>query len=207
MKKLIPLLSVILIFSNLAFSQEITNDEIQNNFGKLRTFDSRPKDLVGSSYIIEAFLPAKLANDEFIYSMRFNAYQDEMDVLKNGKEFSLKKILNFPITFINNNKIYEVYKYENSETQKLGFFVLLFKSEKINLLLKEKIKLTPEIKARTGYDKYQPPTLSRSKDKLYIGYKNNTTQELPSKKKDFFNLFSSDSKVVEEYVKKNIVQV
>jgi len=126
-----------------------------------------------------------------------------MEIRKDEQEYSLPKTFNKPITFLHNQKQYQVFEYIEGDSSKKGFFNLLFNSEKISLLLKEKIILIPEIKAKTGYDKYQPPTLSRSKDKLYIGYKNNTTSELPSRKKDFFKVFSSNSKVIEEYAKKN----
>jgi len=36
--------------------------------------------------------------------------------------------------------------------------------------MKERIKFFEEVIAKSGYDKYQPPTLKRVRDKLYIGY-------------------------------------
>ena len=78
---------------------------------------------------------------------------------------------------------------------------MLFKNENIALLLKEKISYIPEIKAKTGYDKYQPPSLVRSKDILYIGYKNNTATELPKNKKEFYTLFAKNSENIKNYVK------
>jgi len=201
MKYIKYLFVTLLIIGNVVFSQEINNDEIKNNFGKLRAFDSTSKDLVGTSYIVEDFLPAKLAGNNTIYSMRFNAYQDEMEVSKDGEEYSLQKKINFPVTFISDNKTYEVYNYLDNKTEKLGFFIVLFKNENIALLLKEKIKYIPEIKAKTGYDKYQPPSLVRSKDILYLGYKNNTTTELPKNKKEFYILFAKNSENIKKYVK------
>ena len=62
MKYIKYLFVTLLIIGNVVFSQEINNDEIKNNFGKLRAFDSTSKDLVGTSYIIEDFLPAKFVH-------------------------------------------------------------------------------------------------------------------------------------------------
>ncbi|MDO9039331.1 MAG: hypothetical protein Q7U59_13390, partial [Lutibacter sp.] len=67
----------------------------------------------------------------------------------------------------------------------------------------EKIKFYEEVKAKTGYDKYKPPTLKRVEDEFYIGYKNSSAKELPSKKKDILSLFASKANEMESYVNEN----
>lgn len=205
MKKLFTksLIIITLLFNSSIFSQEVKNDEVINKSTSITSFDARPKNLVGSEYIIKEFLPAKLIDNDEIFSIRYNAYQDEMEVRKNEKEYSLPKDFNNTITFINSKKEYAVFEYIEGETSKKGFFVVIFKGTKISLTLKEKIKLLDEVHPNTGYEKYKPPTLKREKDKFYLAYKNNTTAKLPSKKKDFFNLFSTNSKAVQAYVKEN----
>jgi len=206
MKNLFPktlIIIITLLFNNYVFSQEVKNDEIVNRSTSITSFDARPKNLVGSEYITKDYLPAKLVDNDEIFSIRYNAYQDEMEVRKNGQEYSLPKTFDNTITFINSKKEYAVFEYVAGNSSKNGFFVVLFKGNKVSLILKEKIKLLDEVKPNTGYEKYKPPTLKREKDKLFLAYKNNTTTKLPSKKKDFFNLFSTNSKVVEAYVKEN----
>jgi len=44
--------------------------------------------------------------------------------------------------------------------------------------------------------------LKRPSDVFFIGYKNNTSTELPRRKKHFFRLFSSKAHEVESFVKK-----
>jgi hypothetical protein len=202
-------IAIILLFSTVTFSQnDVTNEEISNHYGMMRLFDSRSKELVGTSYIQEDYFPAKFTNDETIFSVKYDAYQDEMEVSKDGKYYYLKKQFNFPVTFIGvNNSVYQVFDYDDNGSEKKGFFVMLYKGNKISLLLKQRIVLIAEVKARTGYDKYQPPTLVRSKDKLYIGYKNNTTSILPKKKSEFFTLFSNNAKAIEKYAKSNKLSI
>lgn len=206
MKKLIyPL---ILLFGFTIIAQETSNTEIINRSSSVTsasvtTFDSRPKDLVGSSYINEKFLPAKMSNSNKIYNLRFNTYQDEMEFEENGKPFHLAKTFDYTITFQGTNKLYRVYDFEYKGKSKKGFFVQLEEGEKYTLLLKEIIKFIPEVKPNTGYDKYKPPTLKRSKDKFFVGLKDNSATELPSKKKEILLLFTDNSKEVEKYVKEN----
>ncbi len=79
MKNTLPkgLLVILLFTSYSIFSQEIRNEEIINQSTSITQFDSRSKNLEGTQYITEEFLPAKLMNTDEIYSVRFNAYQDE----------------------------------------------------------------------------------------------------------------------------------
>jgi len=185
------------------YSQIPSSRELINNEQSVSTFDHRNKDLVGSNYIDQNFLSAKLNIDEIIYAMRYDAYQDEMEIEKDGNTFYLRKDFNYQITFLDKNKIYQVYNYEEKEKINKGFFVVLYNGDKISLLLQEKIKFYEEEEAKTGYDKYEPPKLKREKDKIFLGYKNNVTKELPKKKKDILKLFSSKSKVVELFIKEN----
>jgi len=175
---------------------------IRPNSG-ITSIDLRSRDIEGTSYINDSFLPATFSNSEHIYLLRYNAYQDEMEFKKDTKLYYLTKSSNYPITFTDFNKVYQVYTFEEDHKQKDGFFVVLNIGNGISLLLKERIKFFEEVKPQSGYDKYQPPTLKRIDDKLYISYKNNTAIELPRKKKEILNLFSFKSKDINVYAKTN----
>jgi len=195
---------LILILAGISgYSQITSSQELINDTQSVSSFDYRNKDLVGSNYIDENFLSAKLNIDEIIYSMRYDAYQDEMEIEKDGNTFYLRKGFNYQITFLDKNKIYQVYNYQENEKLNNGFFVVLYNGDKVSLLLQEKIKFYEEKQAKTGYDKYEPPKLKREKDKMFIGYKNNASKELPKKKKDVLKLFSSKSKIMELFAKEN----
>jgi hypothetical protein len=205
MKNLIhtSIILFILFCSISAFSQITRNQDLLNDKSTIGAFDLRSKNLVGSSYIDDAFLPVRLSTDETIYSMRYDAYQDEMEVEKDGNTYYLKKDYNYTATFINSDKIYKVYNYEEKDILKTGFFVVLYSGNIVSLLSKEKIKFYEEVEAKTGYEKYQPPKLKRESDQLFIGYKNNTAKEFPNKKKDIIKMFSGKSNEIESYAKKN----
>lgn len=201
-------LATVLLFSSIAIYSQHSQQQYQgtitdNNFTIVPTFDLRANDLLGSSYINEQFLAVKLINSDKTYLMRYNAYTDEMEFEKDGKLFYLTKTYNFSINFEGLNKIYQVFSYQENNRAKDGYFVTLSKGDNFSLLLQEKIKYFGEVKARSGYTEDKPASLRRLKDKLFIGYKNNTASELPTKKNDLLKLFSSKSTEIEHYVKKN----
>ena len=197
------LLLINLFSSNTCYSQVKTVQDFIIDMKSKIFYDNSPKDLVGSSYIDKTFHSAKISVDGTIYSIRFDAYRDEMEIEKDNHKFYWRKAFNYTATFLGTNKVYQVYNYEDKDQVRTGFFVVLFNGDKVSLLMKERIKFFEEVIAKSGYDKYQPPTLKRVKDELYIGYKNNETKELPKKKNEILKLFSNKSKNVESFAKEN----
>lgn len=190
-------------FSISGYCQKTDSEQTLVHRTSITSFDLRSKELVGSIYIDENFLPAKLSDSQNNYLIRYDAYQDEMEVEKNGNNYHLSKNPNYTINFEGTNKSYQVYNYSSKNEIIPGFFVILYKGDKISLLRKEKIKFFEEVIAKTGYDKYKPPTLKRIDDKIYIGYKNSSAIELPSKKKDILYLFASKTNEIESFAKEN----
>jgi len=195
-------IALLMLSSFSGFSQTTLSEEVFYSSTRIKTIDFRSKELVGSSYLDENFLPAKFSNLETVYSLRYNAHQDEMEFENQGMRYNLPKRFTYTITFLGNNKVYQVYNFEDDDKTLQGFFVVLHKGDKMSLLLKEKIKLYDEVKAKSGYDKYQPPTLKRVKDKLFVGYKDSLATVL-NKKKNILKLFSSSAKDVENYANQN----
>lgn len=195
------LLTALLFSSFVCFSQTGSNQILERT--TIKSFNLQSENLVGTSYIIDDFLPAKLIDGEEIYLMRYDAYKDVFEVNRDGEIFYyLPKTFDYPITFVDDKKVYQVYLLPNNKTTASGFFVVLNTGKKVNLLLKEKINFEEEVKAKSELDKYKPPTLKRETDTFFIGFKDNTSIELPRRKKDFFKIFSNKSNEVESFVKK-----
>lgn len=197
------LTALLLLFSTYGFCQMENSNQTLISRTSVTSFDLRSKELVGSIYINEDFLPAKLSDNQNYYSVRYDAYRDEMEVEKDGNIYYLPKNLNYSINLEGGNKTYQVYKYSEKNEIVTGFFVVLYHGEKISLLLKEKIKLFEEVKSKTGYGDYKPPTLKRLNDEFYIGYEDGSAKVLPSKKKELLNIFESKAGEIESYMKKN----
>lgn len=194
---------MLLLYSISGYSQKTDSEQTLVHRTSITSFDLRSKELVGSIYINDNFLPAKLSDSQNNYLIRYDAYQDEMEVEKDGNSYHLSKNLNYTINFEGINKTYQVYNYLGKKETVPGFFVVLYSGDNISLLIKEKIKFYEEVKAKTGYDKYKPPTLKRVDDEIYIGYKNSSAKELPSKKNDILSLFASKANEMESYVNEN----
>ena len=194
---------LLVLITGTGFSQKVLIENDDLNTSLITSFDSRPKNLVGTSYLDEVYRQAVYTMDDKVYRMRYDAYVDEMEVQINDKPHYVTKILGGTVSFIESSKMYKVYTYTEKKLKKTGFFVMLSNGPEISLLLKEKIKFYKEVPQNLGFVEYQPPTLKRAKDEIYVGFKNNSTMLLPKKKKDILKMFSSKSKQVESFVKKN----
>jgi len=167
----------------------------------VKTTNLLSKDSTG--YINGIFLPAKINNSKKTFNIRYNVYKDEMEIKENDAIYFLPKNIGQTIYFQSTNKVFQVFSVIDKAENKKAYFILLFGGTKLTLLLKERIDLHSRFISNKRYIGYLPPTFKHIKGKLYVGYKNNTSQELPKKKKDILKLFSYKSKEVELFANNN----
>lgn len=185
------------------YSQHSDVDHIYLNTTSLTSIDLTSKELIGNSYIEERFLIGSISNQETSCLIRYNAYRDEMEVELDNKPYYLPLSSYYSITFKLSNKTYQLLDFNEKKTTNKGFFVVQYIGTELSLFLKEKIKLYDEVPPKAGFSQYEPPKLGRVKDKLFIGYGDNTAIELPNKKKDVLKLFSSKNSKIQSYAKEN----
>jgi hypothetical protein len=202
MKK-IKIIGIIALFvvSNFAISQETEIEALLNTSIRLNDLED-PKDVDGSPYTDETFKIAKIDISDRDFLIRYNTYHDMMEVKVNDSIFVIPKNLKYSITFINPKKTYKLFQINDIGQLQAQYFIVVKEMEGKSLLLKETIVIEPEKLPKNGFDPYKGPTYKREKDKLYIAYKNNLAEELPSNKKDIINLFGSKAKIVEKEAKK-----
>lgn len=164
-----------------------------------KSLSENHKNIIGSIYINPEFSTAKISKQESNFQLRYDAYNDEMELKTLDDNRYLLKKPELEVAFSKTSKTYRVFSNDNNNC----FFVVLLKGDEISLLSKETITFNEESKPETGYDTYSPPTLKRNQDIIYIGYKNNTAYELPSNKKEIIALFSSKSKDIKDFAKIN----
>jgi hypothetical protein len=196
-------IAFMLLIGISGYCQNSGSNDIFINTNNLITIDLISKELVGTYYINNEFVPGKVSNQKAVYLMRYNAFKDIMEMELNNKPYYFPLSTNYSVTFESLNKTYQVLDYKEKEITKKGLFVVVFIGDEISLFIKEKIKFFEEVKAKTGYDKYKPPTLKRVDDEFYIGYKNSSAIALPNKKKDIISLFGSKANAIESYAKEN----
>ena len=157
----------------------------------------------GSIYLEETFNAAKIGESAKLYPLRYNAFDDEMEVRDPKGIFYLQKFMGTPIYFGDLGKTYILLEYKEKSKIKKGYFVLLTTKGNLIVLLKEKITLKPEVKQKTHWSAYKPPTYTKSKDKFYYLNKNNIAAPISTTRKHFMKLFSKEDKNIAKYIKDN----
>ncbi|MFY0631854.1 MAG: hypothetical protein JXR05_15935 [Flavobacteriaceae bacterium] len=169
------------------------------------SLESFYESVLGSPYVYDAMLPAKVNNFKDIVAARYDAYKDLITVqISKTKNFYLEKRLGNKIRFVKTNEEYRVFY---GEKEKASFFKVVKTSEKFSLLVKQHIKLTGGQKPKSTYDEYKAPAFKRAKDKLYLSLDNENAVKAPTNKKKFYKLFSSNGKAVKAFVKKNKLDI
>ena len=188
-----------MLLTSVAFSQRTPAEAILQIIGSRTNLESPSDGIEGSLYIDPEFKYAKFADHNEDFLMRYNVYRDFMEVKIKDSVFVLPKNLNYSIRFRYPEKEYKIFQFDEGNT---GLFVVVKEKESTTILIKESIKIAPEHQPKNGFDQYKPPTFKRESDKLYVGYKNNTAELLPSNKRDILALFGAKAKEVESQAKK-----
>ena len=148
-------------------------------------------------YHSKNFSKAKLNFENIAGFFRYNMYRDEMEFMRSDKIYYLVKKIGTEVKFTNSNT-YGVYK----NNKKLRYYKIIVDG-KAGLLIKESVRLIKGRYARTSYQKDKLSKFEREKDAYFISFDNIEAIQIPKRKKDFYNLFTTKSKEVKSYVKKN----
>lgn len=173
---------------------------------KIQT-DPNAANIAGSVYINEEALPAKLGTQRKVDFLRYDAYSDRMEVKNGGDMYYLADLLDMPIHFTGSDKTYQLYRYREKNEIKKGYFVVVHRADELSILAKEKIDIAREVKQRSTFDKYQPPSFKRLKDRFYHVGENNLAEPLPVKKKSFIKMFSKTGRDLGKFIKENKLNI
>lgn len=181
--------------------------------GMIYAFDMNDNNIIGTPYVENEFMPGKISADKDgkIYSLRYNAFNDVIELKKNADEIEAlnRDLVNVTVTFINSNKSYQAYNYIDSDSNnsKRGYFVVATNTtDKKPLLIKERIVFIDKQKAKSGYAKTKPAQYKRKSDEYYTLNKSGIAVELPTNKKDLANTFPEHSKEILDYIKSNKIK-
>jgi hypothetical protein len=191
----------LILMTSINYGQKVLIENDDVNHFILRPFDLRARDIQGTSYITENFLPAKINEIDKFFSMRYDAYIDEMEIEIDGEHYHLPKDAEFTITFTGLSKTYKLSTYKGPKGKERGYFLIDYHGNDVSLLVKERIKYFKEVPQNLGFVEYQPPKLKRVNDELFFGFANGSALKVPKKKKEVLNLFSSKAKNIEGYAR------
>lgn len=134
--------------------------------------------------------------------LKYNIYKDEMEFVKNETTYYLNKKEGTSINFKRINTTYKIYDYKN----KFRYFQV-HNDDKALLLSKQNISYIEAKPAATSYQKAKPADFRRESDSYYIKFQNQSIKELPSKKKNFYQIFGEKSNSIKSFVKKNKIDI
>ncbi len=113
----------------------IRNLSMISNSVEEKNLDTFYESVLGSPYIYDVMLPAKVNNFKDIVEARYDAYKDLVTVqINKTKNFYLEKRIGNKIKFSKTKDEYQVFY---DEKEKASFFKVIKKSDKFFLLVKE----------------------------------------------------------------------
>ncbi len=208
MKKAILLL---LLSSSSLWSQvitEVTNDnyDLVTNYVRTNNIDYSLVD--GSPYLNPSFVPAKINAIKQTKFVRFNVFENTIEMQLASNRIIALDFTKNPYKIVLNDgsdKHYETHCFVNDKGNlEATFFELVHSNEKYSLFLKERIKF---IEKKEGVARYVDEVNAKFLKIDPVFYVTNlvtrsdTLQQLPTKKKNFSELFMKQSKEIEKFLK------
>lgn len=205
--------NIYLILSLLFFVHGHSQDQLNTqtlipSSNQLYTFDRSDRSIQGTPYMDEGFSPARVSSEiNKIFEVRYNLVNDEMEVKNENEEIHAinKTISNITVTFLKNNKTYQVFNYLNEDgSSDNGYFTLLSNSNtNVKLLLKESKVFKEGQAIKSGYEQAVRPSFKKAKDKYFIKVGSDNAMEVPKNKKDVAKLFPKFESQISSFIKKN----
>ncbi|RZJ30552.1 MAG: hypothetical protein EOO48_04705 [Flavobacterium sp.] len=154
----------------------------------------------GSQYFSDDFISAKLDGFDPMYMIRYNAYQDYVEVkTANGKISKFEPSEKMRVVSTDKKNIYVYLFYDNA----MGFLNEIASLDKVSIYQRNRKYLQAESAASNGYSSYRPAIYKTAESKYYIRIKDAQLVEMPTGKKDFARLFGDKEADVTAYLKAN----
>ncbi|AXT20069.1 hypothetical protein D7030_02815 [Flavobacteriaceae bacterium AU392] len=197
---------VLVVFSiTFGFSQN-NADQFGINSGIFppnKSYDL-PEEAIGTPYVDNEFSFAKINKSKEFYLVRYNAYQDVMEVKKNEKTKIITLDNNKDYVISLNDKEYITRTFASGER---GIVHIIWDDIDHALFQKENVKLTPATKAKTSYHTSIKAKYSEISNEYYMDFGNKSLIKVPKNKKKFYALFSNSAKNVQQFVKKEKLKI
>lgn len=194
------------LICSVSFGQRQIRDELGNgNFYEPNLYKSNYGSNIGSPYLNEEFLPAKVNDYKNPELVRFNAIEGTVEVLiSENKVIVLDNSIPYAITLLDNKKQYFIKKFiDSKENLNSSYFELIDSVNYHKIYLKENKVFQKKVKAQ-GYADEEPAKFKKSKDEVFISNFNGQTSnllKLPETTNKFVKVFDPDSKMIKQFIK------
>ena len=195
-------LSSLICFGQSSFSYGSSSSElfeVTKKINSVKSYDNNLGDIVGSAYMNDEFQSGvifKNSESDGSWFIRYNAYNDEMEISKDISSTSSAEAL------LKTSEIYCVigkdkYIFKNytdeSNSEKEGYLREVFNGEKYEVYVRDIKKFKEETKAKTTLENDTPAKFSY-KYKILIARKNNKPIIIKLKSKKIINALLQEDK-------------
>ncbi|GGB70135.1 hypothetical protein GCM10007424_07620 [Flavobacterium suaedae] len=162
----------------------------------------------GTQYYIEKFTPAKIDDSKEVALVRYNAYNDEMELKINDEIMVLEPKDDMDIKLVNNAAEYKFVKYKKEEGDAAqGYLVVISNNPNVTIYKQERIYLQPEQHPSVGYQKYKAPKYKELSPIYYIQLNNGPIVYMSDRRKDVYKLIPGKEKEIKRFIKDNRINV
>lgn len=185
---------------NVSFDQSDRSIMIRNGVFADSEKDSK---IIGSQFLTESYIDAEIINAKANVKAKYNAFKDEVEVLKEEKGFIISKIPEYKIVkFLPTNEYLELIRYfDEKENEIEGYLFQVAKKGDVVLYKREKITLEKGRTATSSYDSDVPSKYKKQPTKYFITSENGKVVQFPDNKKKVIELFPSKKSQIENYIK------
>lgn len=162
----------------------------------------------GSPYENETFVFGKVINEKLNisspYLMRYNIYNDVIEVKDKDQLSGLKKSFDFYVSLSNKEYHFAEY-YDDSNMIKKGYFILLYRGTNIELFSRRTQKYKEAVPTKNSFQTKQPAEFV-DYEAFYMKIED-TLLEIPTNKKELTGLFPEIEADVKKFMKANKISL
>ena len=218
MKKTI-ILCLFVVSGNLTFSQTFggTDQTIAPIYYNLSTIDGNKKfinaffkDVEGTPYIFKDFVQSEIVGVKSKMMMRYNAYDDVVEVQKSPNE--IYTVSKDPLydTFLMNFNLFKL-RLVNFESEKnepvYNYLFELTSWNNLSLLRKDKINFVEGRMPRNSFDLGNKPKFTPVVYSYYLEGKDKKIREFPNSKSKLIELYPKNEFEIKKYIKENMISL
>jgi hypothetical protein len=170
-------------------------------------------EVIGSPYLYEDFIPAKVNDIPSTHFIRFNVYDNSIEYKGDDNViYALEKSYDYSIELLDgSNKIFVTHSYlDDKKGEQKTFFEKIYNNDNFGLYLKEMIDYTPVKLAKTSFEPNRPAKFSKRKGAYYFQDLKTGSKELlklAKKEKQFLKQFDTHSDALKKLIKKEKLNI
>ena len=208
MNKFYLTLIIFAFFSNKNLAQNananITNNDTNRETLYMRSGYKSPIETKGSPFLYVEYKKAKIAGNQTLVDMRYNAYKDEIDIINNGRNMTIYKNSEYsPIHIIDSDEYIYLLEYPFKGKNITGYLFEVKKFADFNILMKISKTYENGRYAQDTFDINKENSYEDLPDVFYIQKSNRSILEMPNTKKKLIELFPEKKNKIEQNIKTN----